>query len=116
MKNLAITTLISAVFGCSIFLTLREIDDSSVFFAIISIVSILLAALASPSKNILRGLRRLWLFDWILSLGLPIAVSFIGPINSIEAVVAHYLSFALFFLSGAVLSRRGKTGRAEKLN
>jgi len=115
MKDLTpvrIALLGGAILVGSVFGVLEKAGaDDSVFFAIVLAVSISVGIWASPKGNIVLGLKRLWLFDWIAVALLPMFMLFVSPAEPKLIQAARSVCFFVFFLSGTTLARRFHRGK-----
>lgn len=85
--------------------------DDAAFLAIVLLVSTLVSLLASPDQNIVVGLKRLWLMDWIPVIAIPIVIISVMPPDSVFVVATRFFCLAWFLLGGAITTRRFLKGR-----
>ena len=113
MKIILITIALGTFYALVSYMLLRHFGSSeATFYGLVAFFSIVLACFVSPSKNILLGAKRLWLFDWIGTLVMSAAICAIGsPAESASIKIIRFMSFFAFLAAGAISVRRGRTGK-----
>lgn len=81
-------------------------DDAGFFVGFLT-VALVVAALASPKKDIRRGLQSLHLIDWIPSAVMPAIILSMSPSEPLIMTVARYVCFLVFFSHLRSLFGRG---------
>ncbi|WP_173065896.1 hypothetical protein [Sulfurimicrobium lacus] len=109
-----IATIASAAAGVAIFLCIRLTNaSSSIFFSIIAGIAVFVAFLASPNLQLTAGLRRLWLFDWIVAALVPVPLVLAAMQETWFVKVVRYLVLFVFLISSSVVFRRFLRGRGK---
>lgn len=112
-RSLIVALLCGCGLSIAIYFVLRIYGaDDSGFYASFVIASIVVATVVSPGRDIMAGLRRIWLFDFVTAVFMPIIfLLLMAPSESLPIIVARYISYLVFILSGLIIVRRFLGGR-----
>jgi hypothetical protein len=101
---------ISVAIGAYLCLSFVNATEAK-FFAIVVGAALCIASWASPGMDIRTGLKRLWLFDWIVAAIPSVTVLLINSQDTVGARVVRSIMVLIFTLSGFVCIRRPIRGK-----
>ncbi|MDA8382591.1 MAG: hypothetical protein M0037_05915 [Betaproteobacteria bacterium] len=96
---------VSVAIGVYLSLSLAGAADAKLF-AIVPGVALCIAYWASPGMDLCAGLKKLWLFDWVGAVFLPIMVLLMDSQDTVAARLLRSVAMLIFTLSGVVCIRR----------
>lgn len=112
-KPLIVALLFGGVLAVAIFVVLKICgSNDATLFASFVMGTIAVAAFISPGRNLMDGLRRVWLFDLVAAIIMPIFfVASAFWAESFPIMGATYVSYLVYFLAGVTIVRRFLGGR-----
>lgn len=81
-------------------------NPNSLFYSLVLLFSIISAIIFSPDRNILLGVKKVKIYDWVSVLGISIVIALTASPGSLAIVAALFIVFSIFLLSCMIRMRR----------